>query len=202
MAKQATEISPRNVATWEFLSAMYTNARVIAPDANQWSVSALEEALRLEPTNPMLYVSLGSAKMFDKDYIAAKSNFEKALEMKPDLLEGYVQLAALTAVVQNTNAAIAVMERGYANGGKDNAEFLVELGKYYFSRRASGDLALAELAFRSAVTVNPRSINAFFALATVSEVLGKKNLALDLYRQALSLDPGNQEVAKKIRSLE
>ena len=202
VAKQATEISPRNVATWEFLSAMYTNARVIAPDANQWSVSALEEALRLEPTNPMLYVSLGSAKMFDKDYIAAKSNFEKALEMKPDLLEGYVQLAALTGVAQNTSAAIAVMERGYANGGKDNAEFLVELGKYYFSRRASGDLALAELAFRSAVTVNPRSINAFFALATVSEVLGKKNLALDLYRQALSLDPGNQEVAKKIRSLE
>ncbi|MCX6779514.1 MAG: tetratricopeptide repeat protein [Candidatus Magasanikbacteria bacterium] len=196
-AKKATEIAPNNVATWEFLSNMYSNARSIAPEANSWVISALERATQLEKNNPLFYLSLGNAKLIEKRYSEAKDDFEKALSLKPDLLLGYVNLAALNEAQDNMNAAVSSLERGLAYGS-NNAEYLVYLGRYYFNRAAKNDYGMAELAFKKAIILNPNYSDALYSLAYLYEKQGFKSQSMELYRRVLELNPNNKEIMQKV----
>lgn len=199
-AKRATDIAPRNVATWEFLATMYANARAVAPEANAWVLTSLEKAIQLEDNNPLLYVSSGNAKLADKRYTEAKEDFEKALSLKPDLLIVYVRLAVLNEAQNNLNGAVAALEKGLSYG-INNAEYLLNLGRYYLNRGAKNDNGLAELAFKKAIILNPNYSDALFALAYLYEKQGFKAQATELYKRVLELNPGNQNLIKKVGDL-
>lgn len=199
-AKKATEISPKNVATWEYLSTMYSNARSLTAEANSWAISSLEKAIQLESNNPLLYISLGNSQLVEKRYSEAKTYFEKALSLKPNLLIGYLQLAALNEAQKNLPGAISIMERGLTYG-VNNAEYLLYLGQYYLNSGTTKDYALAESAFKKAIVLNPNYSNALYALAYLYEKTGFKNQAVELYQRVLDLNPDNSNIIKKIESL-
>lgn len=199
-ARKATEISPKNVATWEYLSTMYANARSLTPEANSWAISSLEKAIQLEGNNPLLYVSLGNAQLVEKRYSEAKTNFEKALSLKPNLLIGYLQLATLNEVQKNLPGAISIMERGLTYG-VNNAEYLLYLGQYYLNSGTTKDYALAEAAFKKAIILNPNYSNALYALGYLYEKTGLKKQAVELYQRILNLNPDNGDLIKKIERL-
>lgn len=199
-AKAATDVSPNNVATWEYLSTMYANARAVAPDANSWVVSSLERAVSLESTNPVFYVGLGNAKLLEKRYTEAKDDFEKAIKLKPDLVIAYVRLALLHETQNKINDAIATLERGL-NYGRQDAGYVFQLGRYYFNRNQKDDYGLAELAFRRAIALNPNYSDALFSLAYLYEKTGHKSEALQLYKRVLELNPDNKDLKAKISGL-
>lgn len=199
-AKVATDISPNNVATWEQLSSMYGNARVVAPEANNWTIGSLEKASQLEPTNPLFYVELGNAKLLERRYTEAKEHFNKAIALKPDLLVSYLRLSLLQEAQNNIDEAIVALERGLVYGRQD-AGYVFQLGRYYFNRRKKGDDGVAELAFRRAIALNPNYSDALFALALLYEKTGNKSQALQLYKRVLELNPNNKDLKAKINSL-
>lgn len=199
-AKAATGVSPNNVATWEYLSTMYANARAVAPEANSWVMSSLERAITLESTNPVFYVGLGNAKLLEKRYTEAKHDFEKAIKLKPDLVIAYVRLALLSESQNNVNDAISALERGL-NYGRQDAGYIFQLGRYYFNRNQKDDYGLAELAFRRAIALNPNYSDALFSLAYLYEKTNHKSEALQLYKRVLELNPDNKDLKAKISSL-
>ncbi|MEK9183374.1 MAG: tetratricopeptide repeat protein [Patescibacteria group bacterium] len=199
-AKLATDKAPNNVATWEYLSTMYANARSIAPEANNWTIGALEKAIALEPTNPLFYIAIGNAKLFERRYTEAKEDFEKAISLKPNLLDGYLRLATLKEAQNDINGAIVALERGLGYGAQDPV-YLFQLGRYYFNRAQKGDYDLAEMAFRRAVDFNPNYSDALFALGLFYEKRGDNNQALEWYKKVLILNPGNKDIKKKIDNL-
>lgn len=199
-AKQATDIAPNNVATWEFLSTMYANARAVAPEANSWLVTSLDRAVELEPTNPLFYVGLGNAKLVAKQYEAAVKDFEKAIELKPDYLLGYVRLALAKESQGNLDGAIATMEKGLPHG-LQNAEYLFQTGRLYFNRHKQNDYPLAELAFRRALGINQNYSDALYGLALLYEATNHRPEAGQLFRRVLELNPGNKEVQQHITAL-
>ncbi|MFA4831130.1 MAG: hypothetical protein WC862_05045 [Patescibacteria group bacterium] len=200
-AKKATEISPYNAAMWQNLSRMYENARNIAPDANTWVISSLERALRLEPSNPVLYMSLANARLLGNDYDGAKTDLEKAIELKPDLLVAYVRLAMIEQLSNNLDGAIAAMERGLPYRGLQNAEYLLRTGILYFNRNNTGDYPLSEIAFRRALSLNPNYSDALYALGHLYDITDHKNLALPIFEKVLELNPGNQDVQNRVDSI-
>lgn len=199
-AKVATDKAPNNVATWEYLATMYVNARSIAPEANNWTIGALEKAIALEPTNPLFHIALGNAKLFERRYTEAKEDFEKAISLKVNLLDGYLRLAMLKETQNDINGAIAALEKGLNYGAQDPV-YLFQLGRYYFNRAQKGDYDLAQMAFERAISLNPNYSDALYALALLFEKRGNSVEALKFYQKVLNLNPGNAEIKKKIDKL-
>ncbi|MBI5022789.1 MAG: tetratricopeptide repeat protein [Candidatus Magasanikbacteria bacterium] len=199
-AKNATDQSPNNVATWEYLSNMYGSARAFAPEANNWTIGALEKALALEPTNPTFYVALGNAKLLEKRYTEAKEDYDKAIALKPNLLMAYVRLAFMEEMKNNISGSIAVLEKGL-NYGIQDPGYVFQLGRYYFNRAQKGDYTLAEAAFRKAIILQPNYSDAIFSLGLLYEKTGNTSVALEMYRKVLDLNPGNLDIKKKINAL-
>lgn len=199
-ARQAAAIAPRNVATWDFLSVLYANARPLAPEAAVWMASSLHTAIELEPTNPSLYLSLATAELASAQYKEARANLERAIALKPDFAVAYMRLAQLFELQGNINEAISALEKGL-NSASGNAEYLMQLGRYYYNRKQKGDYPLAEAAFRQALVFNPGYSDAMFGLAVLYETTGNKSTALELYRRLLELNPGNKEVLRRINAI-
>lgn len=199
-AKVATDKAPNNVATWEYLSTMYANARPIAPEANNWVMASLETAVSLESTNPVFYVGLGDAKFLLKRYTEAKEDYQKAIDLKPDLTVAYMRLAMMQDAQNDIGGAIATLEKGL-NYGRQDASYVFQLGRYYFNRGQKNDLPLAELAFRRAIALNPNYSDALFSLGFLYEKQNFDAQALELYRKVLLLNPGNKDIKKKIDAL-
>ncbi len=199
-ARAATDKSPNNVATWEYLSTMYANARPIAPEANSWVISSLEKAVTLESTNPVFYVGLGDAKFLQKRYTESKEDYQKAIDLKPDLTVAYMRMAMVQEAQNDISGAIATMEKGL-NYGRQDTSYVFQLGRYYFNRGQKNDLPLAELAFRRAIALNPNYSDALFSLGFLYEKQNFDSQALQLYRRVLELNPGNKDIKKKIDAL-
>jgi len=199
-AKTATDIAPKNAATWEFLAGMYNNARAVAPEAGGWAINSLEKAAALEPNNPNHYLGLGNAKLLEKRYSEAKKDYEKAISLKPDFLIGYLRLALVQEAQNNIIGSVEIMEKGLVYG-RNNAEYVFQLGRYYFNRNKKDDAALAELAFKRALSLNPNYSDAMYALAYLYERGGFKMQAADLYKKVYQLNPGLKDLEGKISGL-
>lgn len=199
-ARNATDQSPNNVATWEYLSNMYASARAFAPEANNWTMGSLEKAIALEPTNPTFYVALGNAKLLEKRYTEAKEDYDKAIALKPNFLMAYVRLAFLEEMKNNLSGSVAILEKGL-NYGIQDPGYVFQLGRYYFNRAQKGDYAMAEAAFRKAVILQPNYSDAIFSLGLLYEKVGNTGAALEMYRKVLDLNPGNPDIKKKINGL-
>lgn len=199
-ARNATDQSPNNVATWEYLSNMYASARAFAPEANNWTMGSLEKAIALEPTNPTFYVALGNAKLLEKRYTEAKEDYDKAVALKPNLLIAYVRLAFLEEMKNNLNGSVAALEKGL-NYGIQDPGYVFQLGRYYFNRAQKGDYSLAEAAFRKAIILQPNYSDALFSLGLLYEKINNTSAALEMYKKVLNLNPGNPDIKRKIDRL-
>ncbi|MBI5222222.1 MAG: tetratricopeptide repeat protein [Candidatus Magasanikbacteria bacterium] len=200
-ARNATDQSPNNVASWEHLADMYANAQPIAPEANDWAIDSLEKAIALEPTNPTLYVAIGDAKMIKKNYAEAQKNFETAVSLKQNFLLGYLRLALLRETDNDLTGSIAALEKGFSFGGLQDPVYVFQVGRYYFNRAQKGDYDMAETAFRRAIALQPNYADAIFALALLYDKTGEKKEALTLYKEVLQFSPNSAEVKTRINQL-
>ena len=199
-ARAATDLSPANVANWDFLATMYFNARSLSPNANAFAAAALERAVTLEKTNPTLHLSLGNAKMLAKDLKAAREQFEEAVRLKPDYVLAYADLSVLDESEGKLNEAIEHMAIA-AQLSQNDPTPIFQLGRLYYNRGKSDDLARAEQLFAISIQMNPNYSDALWSLGLLYERWGRTSDALSLYRRVQTLNPGNTDVAKKVRNL-
>jgi len=197
VSKKATEVAPNNVSTWESLATMYANARSITNEANNWVISSLEKATALEPTNPIFFVGLGNAKLLERRFSEAQTDFEKAVGLKSDYLLARLRLSASLEAQNKLNESIEALEKGL-DTGINNTQYLFELGRLYYNRKKGNDFGQAELALRRAVTLDPNYSDALFALALLYERTNNPTPALELYRRVLKLNPGNKDIQRKV----
>ncbi len=199
-ARAATDLSPNNVANWDFLATMYFNARSLSPNANVFAVAALERAVALEKTNPTLHLSLGNAKLIAKDLKAARAHFEEATRLKPDYVLAYVDLSVLNESEGKINEAIEQMAIA-AQLSQNDPTPIFQLGRLYYNRGKGEDLGRAEQLFAIAIQLNPNYSDALWSLGTLYERWGRTGDALSLFRKVLQLNPGNTDVTRKVRAL-
>ncbi len=201
-AKRGTEVEPNNAASWEFLSTIYANARAVAPEANDWLIKSLDQGIRLEPTNPTFYLGRGNAYLAAKRFTEAGKDFEQALSLKPDWPIPAVQLALSKEAQGDLDGAIYALERGLI-GGQQEAVYLFQLGRYHFNRnkKDKDDLAQAEFFLQRALALNQNYADALYALGTLYQTAGRKDLALPLFQRVAELNPNNKEIQRRLNSL-
>ena len=84
-SKVATEqVGPLNVTNWRTRAQIYQNLVNVAQNAFEWSISAYNTAIQLDPVNPVLRLDLGGVYFAAGDYLSAANQFRQAVTLKQD----------------------------------------------------------------------------------------------------------------------
>ena len=169
-----------------------------------------EEHTRLAnvPTENMRAYSLtmqGRANLYKRrleTLLQARKQFEQATELDPDYAEAYAGLADSLILLFNNHAAIPREEMlAVAEPALDRALSLdPELADAYASlgllkhqiwgeTRTGPELAEAEAAYLRAIELNPNHPRAYMWFAAVRQEQQRFDEAIELYHQALRVDP-------------
>jgi len=93
-AKTAVNLNKNRVVNWENLANVYRQLINFAQGADQWAITALSQAIKLDPINPQLKLSLGGIYYALNNYDEAIRWFQQAVDVKPNFANGYYNLAA------------------------------------------------------------------------------------------------------------
>jgi tetratricopeptide (TPR) repeat protein len=86
-------ISPLSARNWELLGSIYRNMSGVANNALTFSLDAYGRAIQRDPTNPALRVNVGGIYYSAKNYAMANRFFSDAINLKPDYVNAYYNLA-------------------------------------------------------------------------------------------------------------
>lgn len=195
-AQGATEVSPKRVATWETMGAVYRDIK-FAAGALEWAIRSFETAIALEPANPVLHTELGRLYVTNEQYDKAQDQFEKAAALKPDYTEAQRQLALVFEKGEDVTTAIAKMKDIVLQYPLDS-ESLFQLGRLYYN---NGQVEEAVLQFQQTLQLAPTDSNARFALGVAFAKQEKIREAIREFEKVLELNPGNEAVENKLHEL-
>jgi len=152
------------------------------------------KAIALKPDFSEAYTNLGSLMMLEKKYTLAIKYFKEALK-NPCYLNSYIPLTNMGwAYFQlgETKKAIDTLFKAYQQNPR-YPRVLIYIGLINLK---TGKLKTAEFYFKQALKLDSTSGEARYYLAEVFFREGKQDLAKDLWKSIILLDP-NSEWAKK-----
>lgn len=204
-ARLAKETDPHNVRVFEILSSSYLQTLPYISERSfaqslLYTTDALEQALRLEPTNPIFHSQMGFLQEFSGQLDLAKKSYEQAIALKSNYVQGYFDLSRFYEKQNDIDSALQVYE-DYLTKDNQNPDIFYELGRLYYNRKQSGDEERAENFWIQAVALQPRSSNALYSLGLLYERRGQNSLAKEYFLQVLELNPENKDIERKIESL-
>jgi cytochrome c-type biogenesis protein CcmH/NrfG len=135
-SKKATALRPNYSNAWLTLAKVYRNLINVATGADAFAIDNYAQAIKLDPANPALRVEFGglfyqlaiNAKdPKDKDnYLGrAKTEFQTAIQLKPNYPNAYYNLAKIGEATADYENAYLAMQKTISLLGPDN----VDLGK-------------------------------------------------------------------------
>ena len=93
-AKTAVSLNPTSANNWSNLAFIYRRLINFAEGADQWSITAYQQAINLDPFNPQLRLSLGGVYYSLQNWDEALRQFEISVQIKPDFTNGHYNLSA------------------------------------------------------------------------------------------------------------
>jgi tetratricopeptide (TPR) repeat protein len=199
-AKIASELDPKNVAGWEALTIMYMNARAFADDANEWAKDAIEQSISLEPNNPSFYWRLGSIYQFDGTFKEAEDAYRQSIRLNPQYIASYLSLADMYEVMEDIDSAVAVYD-ALLSADSSQLDAMYHKGRVLFNRGGREDVQQAKEVWEELIAVDSEYSNALYSLGLLHDQRGQQAVALEYFRQVELLNPDNEDVKAKIRSL-
>lgn len=120
--KLAATLSPNDSTAWQNLGNLYRNLVNVATGADQFAISSYSQAVALDPGNPLLRLEFGgflyqlgqsAPKASDATtlYASAQSEFQTAIQLKPDYPNSYYNLAKLFEATKDYQNAYLAMQK-------------------------------------------------------------------------------------------
>ncbi|CDX35098.1 conserved exported hypothetical protein [Mesorhizobium sp. ORS 3359] len=151
-------------------------------------------ALKLSPKNTDVLVALGlvigSSQRFDE----ADHLFDRALAVKPGLVDARLGKVRLAIWQGDTLRARALVD-GVLATAPDNVEALDLDGRIAL---LEADYTRAGQAFQRALALEPRNAEALVGIGDVRRAEGDDEAARQAYHQALALQPGSADVEQRL----
>jgi len=114
-------LAPRSSRNWEVLAIIYRNITGVAKNSLTFALDAYGRAIQLDPLNPVLRVNAGTVYYGTKNYDLAIRFFTDSVNLKPDYINGYY------------NLALAMRDKGDLQNAKIIAEQAISLLQKDFS---------------------------------------------------------------------
>jgi hypothetical protein len=129
-AKIAVNLNTYNVVAWENLAGTYEQLIDVAQGADNWTVASFQEAIKRDPTNPILRLELGIVYTRLQKYTEAITQFQQAISLKPDYANAYYNLSNAYKLNKDSTQALSAMEQAASlvqQGSQDYAIITKEL---------------------------------------------------------------------------
>lgn len=195
LARAVSNAYPNSVICQETLGMVYRDIRLLTQGSELGAIMAFNQAIQLEPTNPVLLIELGkayiNANMLDK----AKQSLNSALAMKSDYEEAKFWLAKIYIKEGRTEEALLILNE-LAKIYNDT-EIFYEQGRLYYNK---GDINKAIGKFLKVIEINQGHSNALYSLGLSYELKGKTSEAKKYFEKVLELNPNNEEIIKKLNN--
>jgi tetratricopeptide (TPR) repeat protein len=156
-----------------------------------------EERRKLKSEESKLHNDRGVSLFYQQAYGAAEMEFKRALELAPDMVEGYNNLALVLSETDKNEEAALCFQRAIELS-PDFAEALNNLGCLY---ERMGEHARAVEIFQAALSKRADYAGAYANLGTAYHALNKLDEAAKAWERSLTLDPANEKVKKKLSLL-
>lgn len=166
------------------------------------SLTSGQEGLEWKADDPASYLSLGVQLAGMREYKAALTAFDKALELNPDYLEAKIEKSSVLLRMKRREEAIKILDRIVSKCQEvlsGNAALNTRLGNLY---RKSGEPEKAILFLEHALAVDSTDSKSFYYLGRCWEDRGDYNRAYHFYQRALAKDPDNMRYLRAVERLE
>ena len=154
------------------------------------SISQLEAAIRRDPGNPKLHVTLGLAYWDRNDYPHALDAFQHAVKVGPNSAQAHNWLGVALMGKADLPSAVAEFKKAVALDPK-YARAYTNLGS---ALAKSGELDVAVDAFKKALAVAPDNLAAHMNLGVALREKGDAEGALMHLRRVAEADPHNADI--------
>ena len=195
-ARLAVRTAPWSVSAYETLGIIYRDIAPFSPDSYNLAALAFAEAAKREPSNPVLYLELGKARLAAGDNAGAISALRQAVALKDGYADADLNLARAYTADSQENKALDILNRLVREN--PGIEVFYEQGHAYFNQK---NYELAIKSFRQVITLDPLHANALYSLGLALEATGQYDEALSYYKKVQDLNPTNEEVRQKIEDL-
>jgi len=215
-AQKGVEVDKNSPIVYENQAKIYENLYPNLPDGLTLAIQSYEKAMELEPSNPMVYFSLGQARLLAGQIVLASQNitdeqkqnalkevdkaidaFKKAKEWKANFVDADYYLALAFDLKGEKEKAITTME-SLKKEYPDNLSVLYALGTMHLNNRQFME-AISE--FDSIISLQPNHANAHWQLGTVYENLDQKDKAIAEFEIVQNLNPDSDIVRQKLEEL-
>jgi len=162
---------------------------------NDKAIFYLKQALEIQPDDVQLIGTLAMIYNGMQSFELSDSLYELALELKPDdpLINNNYSYAFATRKIQ-LDRALKMVQISIAADSL-NSSYLDTIGWVHFML---GNYKEAKLYLEKAIEVGGESAVMLDHLADVESKLGNKEKAIELWKNALELDPTKNEIKNKI----
>jgi tetratricopeptide (TPR) repeat protein len=156
-----------------------------------------EEAIKLYPENPYLYLMLARLETSAGTREGVRSHLTDALKKKQNFADALYLMSQLQASENDIEGAIAYAIEAIKSAPNDPATY-VQAGLLFYGKK---DYPNAVLALKTALEKDPNNANIAYFLALALRDGGEPGLAKPLADELLRRNPGNADLQKFINSL-
>ena len=209
-AKASSQTNPNNVVNWSSRGFIYQNLIGVVGGTKDWAVSAYDEALKLEPTNPFFPTQAGISILSEVSRLSqdkteeraellvqAEEKFEKAIELKSDYAAAHFQLAITYQAQGKQVEMIEQLEKTKSMAPFD-VGLAFQLGLIYYQL---GDFQKARAELERTILLNNDYANALYFLGLVYDELGEKELSIKIFERILTTNSENELVETILENL-
>ncbi|MCQ2743940.1 MAG: tetratricopeptide repeat protein [bacterium] len=183
----------------------YRNLGIVYEKINNTDLAIfnLEKSYLYDSSNQQTKKELALCYHKKNDYNNALKYYDLALKTEPDDMGLLANKALTLHAINNYMAAIDIYKNILNKQYNERIEqnLVAASVAYGYDLYDKQDYGQSILYFENAIELNPKEASAFFGYAMANEKLGCRDVALENYRKAVSLAPGNSEYQEKLNSL-
>ncbi|MEI8068052.1 MAG: tetratricopeptide repeat protein [Candidatus Shapirobacteria bacterium] len=122
-SKAAISLSGNNSAYWANLAVIYKSLIGLVDGSADWSLQAYQQAVALDPINPLLNLDLGGLYFAGNKLDEAKRVFEEVVTNKNDFANGWYNLAYTNKKMNKIDVAVSQLDQALKLVPADSADY-------------------------------------------------------------------------------
>jgi tetratricopeptide (TPR) repeat protein len=192
-ARRATEVNPKGYQNWATLGRIYGELvpqPFAVPGAYESSKTAYEEALKVNPHSPAIYLLLARLEVANNNLDGARDYANMAIREKSNYADAHFLISQIEVTQGNLSQAIPALETTLLLS-PNNPGLFFQLGILKYNDR---DFEGAIPALTNAVVLIPDYANAKYFLGLSLYNVGEVEAAILQFEGIEKTNPDNQEV--------
>lgn len=198
-ARKAIKINSDNYQNYVSLGRAYELAIPFDKEAEYKNAKkAYEEAIKLYPENPYLYVTIARLEASAGTKEGVRVQLTEALKKKQNFADALYLMSQLEASNQKIDEAIAYALEAVKNAPNDPLTY-IQAGLLFYGKK---DYQNAVLALKTGLEKDPNNANIAYFLALSLRDGGRSDLAKPIAEELLRRNPDNSDLQAFVRSFQ